>query len=110
MGRGGTAADGADSAPCSAEGWHSVRATPPRAPRAAPARATSPVGPHRSRTQPMTLTNPGGRASGMGAASPSLDGPAELEIRDGRTAREYRIPVEDSAIRARDLGQVHVAD
>jgi citrate synthase len=59
----------------------------------------------------MTLTNSGGRSSSSAApAADSMGGPTPaLEIRDGRTGREYQIPIEEAAIRARDLGQVHLA-
>jgi citrate synthase len=58
----------------------------------------------------MTLTNSGSPAGSTGSAMSDLDRPAELEVRDGRTGHEYRIPIREAAIRASDLGQVHLAD
>src|SRR5689334_1516011 len=59
----------------------------------------------------MTLTNPGGTPSAASSSSAAIDGPAgALDVRDGRTDRDYSIPIEQSAIRARDLGQIHLAD
>ncbi len=58
----------------------------------------------------MTLTNPGGTPP-AGTDVAAIDGPAAaLEVRDGRTGRQYALPIEQSAIRARDLGQIHLAD
>jgi citrate synthase len=58
----------------------------------------------------MTLTNSAGQSSSAGtSATAQTEAPGALEIRDSRTGRDYRIPIEDAAIRARDLGQIHVA-
>jgi citrate synthase len=59
----------------------------------------------------MTLTNPGGSPSAATTASGPTDGPSgALEVRDGRTGRDYRLPIDQAAIRARDLGQIHLAE
>ena len=57
----------------------------------------------------MTLANSDGRTSATSTASGAA-GAAELEIHDARTGRDYRVPIEQGAIRARDLGQIHLAD
>jgi citrate synthase len=75
-----------------------------------PARASrSAVGWH---SVAMTLTNPGGTPSAASGTPQPADAErsAALEIRDRRTGREYEIPIEHTTIRARDLGQIHLAD
>jgi citrate synthase len=58
----------------------------------------------------MTLTNSGGSATASDPAA-AIDGPpASLDVRDGRTGRQYELQIDRGAIRARDLGQVHLAD
>ena len=49
----------------------------------------------------MTLTNPADRSAVLAA-----DGPANVEIRDERTGQTVELPIENDAIRARDLAQI----
>ena len=59
----------------------------------------------------MTLTNSADPLAAAASTDPAPStGTSELEIHDGRTGREYRIPIEHAAIHARDLAQIHVAD
>ena len=58
----------------------------------------------------MLLTNSGGHSAAAASTPVDSEAPAALEIRDGRTGREYRIPIANEAIQARDLGQIHAAD
>jgi citrate synthase len=61
----------------------------------------------------MTLTNSGGRTTSTAVvpdAAADSAAPAHLEVRDSRTGRNYKIPIEQAAVHARDLGQIHLVD
>src|SRR5438445_5079100 len=74
-------------------------------------RAASNAAPTGQESHSMTLTNSGGRTSSTAAppeAGGAGAGEAHLEVRDSRTGRDYKVPIEQGAIHARDLGQMHV--
>jgi len=58
----------------------------------------------------MTLTNPGDRVATPEPETVTTGLAGRLEVHDNRTGRVYDLPIEDGAVKARDLGQIRAPD